>query len=267
MSELSKRVDELRRSLKEARDQQNNAEAMPSRITEVLANLVHVTVAARGEAFQVDRRAYTIKFHPRSTDLGALTEADRAEYRLAQDDLLDAAEKLTGELRAHHFPDATVRQAFFGTPEDGQVSANEKAVALGFEIASYISLRDFEGVARKGLSVAARDTELEAAVKVGQYLMGPSPLTLVNDVTKVIGEAVAGINEQQLQRCVRRVSEAVSRIEALEHPGAQAIASPLKERPSVTPVIESPRRMPPPHPPSRRHPRNEGPSSPRTPGF
>lgn len=272
MSELDKWSAHLRRSLREARDQRHDAEAVPGKVTGVVEDLVHLAAAAQGEAFLANRRAYRFSYDEYPTGLQAPTEADRETYRRAHANLLEEAETLLRELRSQHFSPGTLREVFgarTSPSEEGAVHSGEKAVALGFEIASYLTLRDSEGVARKGLSVAARHSgkEIEAAVKVGQYLMGPSPLTLANDVTKVVGEAVAGMNKQRLQRCVLRVSEAVRRIEALEHPGAQAIASPLKERPSVTPVIESPRRMPPPQPPSRRHPRNEGPSSPRTPGF
>ncbi|MHC3468357.1 hypothetical protein ACYF6T_06560 [Streptomyces sp. 7R007] len=272
-SRLNERNDRLRRSLEAARSARNTAEVMPSKVAAVVAALVDLTLVARNEAFQENRMAYALRFDKQSTDRPPPTEADRIAYRNARGDLLDAAEQLMKELRAHHFRDDALQRALCGVPgpDEGEVSPVEKAVTLGFEIASYVSLRgaDAEAWARKGLSEAARGSEFEAAVKVGQYLMGPSPLTLANDVTSVVGEAVRGINEQRLQRCVTRVSEAIEKVSTVEHPDAQKSVSPLKgRRPLFAPLAEPPANLlPPPEPPSREHPGIKGPSAPGLGGF
>ncbi|MFD8300758.1 hypothetical protein ACFV29_00165 [Streptomyces sp. NPDC059690] len=243
MSELDKWSAHLRRSLREARDQRLDAEAVPGKVTGVVEDLVHLAAAAQGEAFLSNRRAYRFSYDEYPTGLQAPTEADRETYRRAHANLLEEAETLLRELRSRYFSPDTLREVFGAAPppgEEGVAHSGEKAVTLGFEIASYLTLRDAEGVARKGLSVAARHSgkEIEAAVKVGQYLMGPSPLTLANDVTKVVGDAVAGINRRRLQNCVNRVSEAIGRVEALEPSLAPEIPSPIRDSPRVLTVDE-----------------------------
>ncbi|MFI8229735.1 hypothetical protein ACIGDI_12945 [Streptomyces sp. NPDC085900] len=241
--ELSKLNDRLRLSLKAARDQRNDLDAVPFKVAGVIENLVDLAAAAQGEAFRQLRVACHVPKRRLVKGREATSAADRAAYRAAHSNLLDEAETLMKELRSQYFSPDTLRAVFGARPspgDEGAVHSGEKAVALGFEIASYLTLRDSEGVARKGLSVAARHAgkEIQAAVKVGQYLMGPSPLTLANDVTEVVGEAVAGINKRRLQRCVVRVSEAIGSVEALEASRTPEISSPLTDSPRHLTVDE-----------------------------
>ncbi|TQJ89414.1 hypothetical protein [Streptomyces sp. SLBN-31] len=186
MSELGKWHEQLRRSLREARDQRHDAEAVPPKVAGVIEDLVHLAAAAQGEAFLANRRAYRFSYDEYTTELRAPTTADRETYRLAHGNLLDEAEALVRDLRAHHFPPGTLREGVAAAGE-------EKAVALGLEAASYISLPDARRAARHG------GKGIEAAIKVGQYLLGPAPLTLANDVTEVVGDAVRNIGEERLR--------------------------------------------------------------------
>jgi hypothetical protein len=100
-----------------------------------------------------------------------------------------------------------------GSVKEAEEVRSEKAVSLAFEIASYVSLQDAgpEAWGRKGATVATLGSsdEIRAAVKVGQYLLGPSPLTLANDLTKMLAEATRNINANRLKERVDRVFEAV----------------------------------------------------------
>lgn len=204
-SELKRWNDRLRLSLKEAREHQNDLEAVPSKVEGVIANLVHLAAAAQRQAFEELPEACRT---PPEQHVGGGEEASTADsrttYRAAYGNLLDEAEALMKELRAHHFPQATLREVFTSAAPSGE----ERAVSLGFEAASYLWGEDAEGTARHS------GKAIEAAVKVGQYLMGPSPLTLANDITKVVGEAVRNINKKRLRDRVNRVFEAAANVKA-----------------------------------------------------
>ncbi|MFF4904337.1 hypothetical protein ACFY2T_05715 [Streptomyces sp. NPDC001260] len=189
MSELGKWHEHLRRSLREARDRRHDADAAPLEVAGVIEDLVHLAAAAQGEAFLANRRAYRFSYDEYSTGLRTPTRADREAYRHAHGNLLDEAEALMSELRAHRSPSDARREVFGAASPAGE----EKAVALGFEAASHIFLRDSEGTVRH------RGKEIEAAIKVGQYLLGPSPLTLANDVTEVVEDAVRTIDGEKLR--------------------------------------------------------------------
>jgi hypothetical protein len=196
---------------------------------------------------------------------------EEAEYRAARSQLLVELNTLRVELRSQRFSAATLRTVFGTPPRPGserEPLPGEKAVSLGFEIGSWLSLlnADVEAWGCKAVSEATRNSSegFKAAVKVGQYLLGPSLLTPADDFTKIVGEAVEGINKQRLERCVDRVRTAV---EALPSPtdSPQSTPTPVAERPrtqSVTPPPESPWL---PEPPSSSH-RYEGPSAPDLPG-
>lgn len=186
MSELGRCVEHLRRSLREARDQRQPADAVPLKVTGVIEDLVHLAKAAQGEAFLANRRAYRFSYEEYAAGLRAPTAADRQAYRRAHGNLLDEAETLVRELLAHRFPPGALREGCGAVGE-------ERAVALGLETASCIFLPGARRAARQG------GKEIEAAIKVGQYLLGPAPLTLAHGVPQVVGDAVRSVGERRLR--------------------------------------------------------------------
>ncbi|WP_406455709.1 hypothetical protein OH768_20695 [Streptomyces sp. NBC_01622] len=278
---LAEPIRRLRLSVKEATDSRDDSEALPVKVREVLENLVRVADAARGDGVGTGTTRPSVTYTKRSVDRNPRRRALRSAAQDAiRNWLLTEVHALTVELRSQHFAPETLQEVFSGPPGQSEtppgasrVHAGEKAVALAFEVASYVSLREAgpEAWARKGASVTARGSgkDIEAAVKIAQYLLGPSPVSMANDVTKMLGEAVANINKQRLQRCAAEVARAVAAYESSLKPGAapplrdlqespSAHVSPLEDRPSVTPDQPSHR---PARPSSRPpHPKNGHPA-------
>jgi len=278
---LSEPIRRLRLSLKEATDSRNDSEVLSVKVRVVLENLVRVADAARGAGVDTGCTRPSVTEWKRPGDMSPRRTAGQDGFR---NSLLQQVRTLTTELRSQKFAPETLQKVFSGPPgyagEDevppGRSTARpgEKAVALAFEIASYVSLRDAgpEPWAHKGASVAAHSSgkDIEAAVKVAQYLLWPSPVTMANDVTKMLGDAVANINEQRLRRCVDEVARAVAAYDSsprtedasslekpLESPSAHAPTSARTDRPSVTEVgPDRPSQQP-------TAPRSSGPSHPK----
>ncbi|MFC8514206.1 hypothetical protein [Streptomyces sp. NPDC057257] len=198
---------------------------------------------------------------PDTTRRPASPSAAEFAHRTARSTLVKELKSLNVELRSQNFPAAARQRVFAGAFRPGEATEShpgERAVSLGFEIASLLSLRDAgaEAWASKALSEATRDSsrEIKAAVKVTQYLLGPSLLTIANDLTRILGEAVAGINALRLQECVKNVSQAASELRA--HP------APPGDLPTLPSSVSPPSPHPLPEPPSS----DKGKDPPSTPG-
>ncbi|XUL90483.1 hypothetical protein ACQ86D_30835 [Streptomyces galilaeus] len=235
----------LRLSVKEAAGHRNESEVLKEKVRQVIENLLQLTAAATGEEL-LERPDGEI----------AASAMDPAAYDEARGRLLEEAEGLTKESTVH---------------------SSEKAVALGFEIASYVTLPDAGAVGRKGASLATLHSSegIRAAVKIGQYLLGPSPLTVANDLTTMLGDAVRNINADNLKKRVDRVFEAVRTVRSLEsYPEGRGISSPKQSRrrasvrrSSVPPARSAVEPPPQPDPPASKPPRTKRPSTRRLPGI
>jgi hypothetical protein len=232
---LSERNLRLRRSVKEAADHRDNPEVLTRKVSEVVENLVYVAAAA------VDGTVPYGAYRERSAGRNPASAVSQARYYAAQSQLLEEAETLTRELRSQNFSAATVQKAFGAAPQGSETHPGEKAVSLAFEIASYVSLRDAEAYGRKAATLATSSSskEIRATVSIGQYLLGPSPLMMANDVTKIAGDAMANINAARLEQCVSRVFAAVETVRSIESLYDSAAVSALKDR------LESPSADPP----------------------
>ena len=168
-------------------------------------------------------------------------------------ELLAAAEALARELRSKRFPEAALKEAADGrapaSPEGGSLPG-ERAVDVAFEIASYVALqgRGWLGLDHKAASEATRDSSepVKSAVKAGNYLLGPSPLMLVNDLTKLAGDAVKGINAKRLKRCVTRVAAAIEALPSSTPPDSDgmSVRPPASDGPTLPTVSRTPAGVP-----------------------
>jgi len=145
-----------------------------------------------------------------------MTDSRRAAHEVVH----KAVRDLIVELRAHSFTAATLQEVFGGELLEPCALWGEKAVSLAFDIASYISLQDADAEAwgRRAATEATRDSGegIKAAVKIGQYLLGPSPLTLANDISKMAGEALENINKARLLHRVAELTQALKALEDLQ---------------------------------------------------
>ncbi|MGW3101123.1 hypothetical protein [Streptomyces sp. NPDC001100] len=269
----------LRLSVKEAAGHRNEPEVLKEKVSRVVENLLQLTAAARGEALLTSPVDDLLLHRERPDGEIVASATDPAAYDEARGRLLEEAEGLVKDLRRRYYSKKTIRKAFGGETQESTVHRSEKAFALGFEIASYVTLRDAEAVGRKGASLATLHSskEIRAAVKIGQYLLGPSPLTVANDLTTMLGDAVRNINADNLKKRVDRVFEAVRAVRSLESPHrGRGISSPKQSRrrtfvprssvPPARTVVEPP--PPQPDPPSPKSPRpTKRPSTQRLPGI
>ncbi|MFG2503145.1 hypothetical protein ACGFSB_33670 [Streptomyces sp. NPDC048441] len=134
----------------------------------------------------------------------------------ADETLLQDAGEFAVSLRSKTWKDEALKDAVGAVePMTGMEKAppGERAVAVGFEIASVAALyyADAEGILRKGVTEATRDSgdNARAGVKALQYTLGPSALTLADDVTKLMGDSVRKGNDDNLKRCVARLRPAI----------------------------------------------------------
>ncbi|MBK6018697.1 hypothetical protein [Streptomyces sp. MBT53] len=139
-----------------------------------------------------------------------LSEKERAKLR----QLARVAREVANDLLSKEFTDATLREAAGGVnpcgAKDG-VLPGERMTAFALDVASYATLETSnpEAVGRKGVTVATRncDKRTKMAVSVWQYALGPSPLKLFDDTTKILGEAVRGSNAKKLKANMARLAD------------------------------------------------------------
>ncbi|MEV6504265.1 hypothetical protein [Streptomyces prunicolor] len=218
--DVSKASRQLTDSVREAARCKDNPVELRRMVSEVIDNLHQVTRAmGRGlgpaSAWGRDKPLFRGKQEEEtiaSTLSGHAAEAP--SYVVSE--LLSAAEKLARELRSQCFSKPVlaeaVGEAVPAVPEP-YVPSGERAVDVVFEIASYMALQDADAEALefKAVTVATDDSSkgLKAVVKTANYLLGASALTIINDLAKLAGEAVKGINAKRLKESVTRVDAAL----------------------------------------------------------
>lgn len=87
----------------------------------------------------------------------------------------------------------------------GPEHVGERGAADGFDALGKLVLPTAspEGWAGELAARAAEGNEyLERAVKLGKYLLHPTPLLILDDLTKIVGQAVHSLNVRKLTACV-----------------------------------------------------------------
>ncbi|MEV6726849.1 hypothetical protein AB0M94_38755 [Streptomyces xanthochromogenes] len=298
-ADVSRVSRELAASVHEATKHKDNPEVLEQKLTAVIENLQRVSGVMRGGAIgSRGRRRFTRTSREQPGTRPEPVTAVQVAYTGDPSDLLAAAQDLSTQLRCRSFSEEVLVKAAAGRSAKNSHAgsgksisappkkAGEKAVDLAFEIASYMALRDTgpESWGRKAATVATsgRSEGVKAVVKTVNYLLGPSALTVINDLTKLAGDAVKNINAESLRQSVARVdtelqvlcetAKAISHERSLHQPPSGAPASPSAAR-SACPIgrqsVSPPSEHRVPDPPSSRSSdrKHRPPSSPGAPGF
>ncbi|MGW3037460.1 hypothetical protein ACWDCB_40475 [Streptomyces sp. NPDC001178] len=297
---MNKASRELCASVREARKSKGDPEVLCQKVTDVIEHLQQVTQAMRGGVIRSRGRRFTRTTRNQSGTRAQPDTLVEVAYAGDPSDLLAAADELAKQLRCRSFSEEVLRAAAdapvgnssaspgktIPAPPEETDLPGEKAVEIAFEIASYMALRDAgpESWGRKAATVATSDgsTEVKAVVKTVNYLLGPSALTVINDLTKLAGDAVKNINAERLKQSVTRVDTA---LQVLSAP-ARAIPdrNSAHQTPSGAPASPSATRLAPPSVPQSVSPpsahrlpdtpkspssvrKHRPPSSPGTPGI
>ncbi|MFD8655103.1 hypothetical protein [Streptomyces mirabilis] len=216
----------------------------------------------------------------------------------AQEGFVRTALALAVHVRACSWAEADLGAA--GVPGRGDVPhPGERGTADAFDVLGRLMLphSSAEGwTAALVTDLARGDATLEAAVKLGKYVLHPTFLALADDATRVIGEALHGLNVRRLEELTQSLLDYAGAGPA--RPMAEQVPTPAVDVPALEPVrpsvteperpdaeIRFPRHphspsvdrykgsgpvpADPPASPSRRPPQSPRPSepeSPRTPG-
>ncbi|MGJ5797551.1 hypothetical protein ACSCCL_43395, partial [Streptomyces griseorubiginosus] len=120
---------------------------------------------------------------------------------VAQEEFVRTALALSLHVQAHNWADKDLGAA--GVPGRADVPhAGERGAANTFDVLGRLMLPESspEGwTATLVTDLAQGDPPLEAAVKLGKYVLHPTFLTLANDVSKLVGEALHNINLDRLE--------------------------------------------------------------------
>jgi hypothetical protein len=150
--------------------------------------------------------------HSLFTKYTALSKRERTRLR----QLAPVAREVANDLLAKEFTDASLREAAGGVNPDSSehgVLPGERMIAFTLDVVSYATLNTSNpgAVGRKGITEATRngDDRTKMAVSVCQYALGPSPLKLFDDTTKMLGEAVRGSNAKKLKANMARLADLV----------------------------------------------------------
>ncbi|WP_327318145.1 hypothetical protein [Streptomyces sp. NBC_01235] len=121
-----------------------------------------------------------------------------------QRDLIGSAGELAVLLRAYNWADEDLTP---GAVQRAVATENvgERGAADGFDALGKLVLptASAEGWAAELTTRAAEGNEtLERAVKLGKYFLHPTPLLILDDLTKIVGQAVHSLNVEKLLTCV-----------------------------------------------------------------
>ncbi|MEU2065005.1 hypothetical protein [Streptomyces sp. NPDC013455] len=122
----------------------------------------------------------------------------------SQEKLVKAAGELAVLLRAYNWADSDITVTAL---DDDIVRPHigERGAADGFDALGKLILPEAspEGWASELVTSSAKgNPTLEAAVKFGKYLLHPTPLLVLDDFTKIVGQAVHSLNVIRLDTCV-----------------------------------------------------------------
>lgn len=126
-----------------------------------------------------------------------------------QEEFIRCAEDLAKLLRAYNWPDEVLSP---GTGDEAVRAENvgETGTAAGFDGLGKLTLptAPAEGWAIELVNRAAEGNgKLERGVKVGKYFLHPTPLLILDDFTKTVGQAAASLHVKKLTSCVNDLSE------------------------------------------------------------
>lgn len=127
----------------------------------------------------------------------------------AQEEFVRTALALAVHVRAHSWaeqdfgPPSTSGQT--DVPHPGEVVTAEAFEVLGRLMLPHSSAEGW--TATLITDVARGDQKLEAAVKLGKYLLHPTFLAVANDATGLVGEALHEINKIRLQELVNALAQ------------------------------------------------------------
>ncbi|MGJ5763268.1 hypothetical protein [Streptomyces galbus] len=122
----------------------------------------------------------------------------------SQEKLVKAAGELAVLLRAYNWADSDISVTDLDKAADTPHVA-ERAAADGFDALGKLILPHAtpEGWASELVTSAAKgDAKLEAGVKFAKYVLHPTPLLVLDDFTKMAGQAVHSLNLSRLNACV-----------------------------------------------------------------
>lgn len=159
----------------------------------------------------------------------------------AQEGFVRTALALALHLRAHSWAKADLGAV--GVPgQDDVPHPGERRAADAFDVLGRLMLPNAspEGwTATLVTDLANGDKTLEAAVKVGKYILHPTFLALTDDTTRVVGEGLHSLNVRRLQELIHSLRQYAGA--GPSHPATRSvptlalgIPAPELERPSVT---------------------------------
>ncbi len=122
--------------------------------------------------------------------------------RAAQEGFVRTALALALHVRAHSWAEADLGEVGVAGQEDVS-HLGERQAADAFDVLGRLMLptsSDEGWTAALVTDLARGDETLEAAVKLGKYIAHPHFLALLDDATRVIGEALHNINVQRLEK-------------------------------------------------------------------
>ncbi|MEU9287398.1 hypothetical protein AB0D57_22420 [Streptomyces sp. NPDC048275] len=218
--ELGESSARLLASVREAeRSKDGDSRILREKVSAVVQDFTDVTRVMAGYPATDGKK---IEVLDKNQEVGPAAEPDdNVDVEL----LLRQGKELAKSLRSKEWTDSALQEAV-GVIEpvlaEEDIPRGERAVALTFEIASYAALdyADAEAVTRKAVSEATRHSsdDVKGLVKTGQYILGPSALMIVNDLTALAGDAVRNINAEALKRCVARMDGALNACPSLTPP-------------------------------------------------
>jgi hypothetical protein len=122
----------------------------------------------------------------------------------SQEELVKTAGKMAGALRAYNWADDDIAATDASTTAQAP-HVGESGAAQGFDVAGKLILphASAEGWASElCTSVAKGDAKLELTVKVGKYLLHPTPLLILDDLTQMCGRAIYSSHVNELSTYV-----------------------------------------------------------------
>lgn len=150
----------------------------------------------------------------------------------AQEGFVRAALALAVHVRAHSWAEKDLGPA--GVPgRDDVPHPGESRTADAFDVLGRLLLPPAspEGwTATLVTDLARGDKTLETAVKIGKYSLHPTFLALTDDATRIIGEALHGLNVLRLQELAHLLRYYAGATEPT-HPAAEPVSSPAVDLP------------------------------------
>lgn len=123
--------------------------------------------------------------------------------------LIENAAELAVLLRAYNWADEDLATGAV-TETLGTEHVGERGAADGFDALGKLFLPEgpAESWAAELVTQAANGNRtMERAVKFGKYVLHPTPLLVLDDITRIVGQAVHSLNVEKLDACVSDLSD------------------------------------------------------------